>query len=317
MKQHDTINPKRLAVIIGNILMIISFIFIINKIISFDIDFSFVARPEILLSIVGLIIVYCFFSCLGTYPFSWRLILTFISQKRFSYRKICLISSKSSLAKYVPGNIMHYVSRNFLGVPLGVSQSQLALSSILEIILTSSIAFFWVLILAGKEFWHFITDRLSRTNPVILSSLIIIIILSSIIVIYVLYRRKNHFPKYIAIFKSKEFLRLIVQLFLLYSITFLLFAFMLIVILRWSIEIGSSDILIIISAFILSWIAGLITPGAPGGIGVREAILIFMLTDVCGMEAILTAAVIQRLIIIFGDIAAYMVIALINKLKPS
>jgi uncharacterized membrane protein YbhN (UPF0104 family) len=46
----------------------------------------------------------------------------------------------------------------------------------------------------------------------------------------------------------------------------------------------------------------MVTPGVPGGIGVREAAMLFILSPFFSSEAILLAAVAQRVIFIIGDV---------------
>ena len=57
----------------------------------------------------------------------------------------------------------------------------------------------------------------------------------------------------------------------------------------------------VLSAYILSWVAGFIVPGAPGGIGIREATLTLLLANVVPVDSALLAAVIFRFISIIGD----------------
>ena len=67
----------------------------------------------------------------------------------------------------------------------------------------------------------------------------------------------------------------------------------------------------IISIFAVSWIAGFITPGSPGGFGVREAIIILFLSSFIGEPASLFVALIFRLITVAGDflflLASYLI----------
>lgn len=59
---------------------------------------------------------------------------------------------------------------------------------------------------------------------------------------------------------------------------------------------------IILGAFLLSWILGFIMPGAPGGIGIREASLTLMLNSFSNVESILFGIVIYRIVNVFGDL---------------
>lgn len=60
-----------------------------------------------------------------------------------------------------------------------------------------------------------------------------------------------------------------------------------------------------IVAFVAAGVAGYIFPGAPAGLGVREALLLFSLTQVTGEVSAVLAVALHRLISIAADIAAF------------
>ena len=62
---------------------------------------------------------------------------------------------------------------------------------------------------------------------------------------------------------------------------------------------------ILIGAFLLSWILGFIVPGAPGGIGVREAALTLFVGAYFPTDIALFGIVIYRLINVLGDFIAF------------
>ena len=53
--------------------------------------------------------------------------------------------------------------------------------------------------------------------------------------------------------------------------------------------------------FALAWVAGFLTPGAPGGLGVREAILVAALDPIYGGAPALAVTVCLRLVTTAGD----------------
>ena len=58
---------------------------------------------------------------------------------------------------------------------------------------------------------------------------------------------------------------------------------------------------IVIGTYSLSWIAGFIVPGAPGGIGIREAVITLLLAGIIPVSDALLAALIFRFVNIIGD----------------
>jgi uncharacterized membrane protein YbhN (UPF0104 family) len=53
---------------------------------------------------------------------------------------------------------------------------------------------------------------------------------------------------------------------------------------------------------VLAWLLGLITPGAPAGVGVRELVLLGLLSSFVPQSTILLATVVGRLVTIGGDL---------------
>jgi hypothetical protein len=81
-------------------------------------------------------------------------------------------------------------------------------------------------------------------------------------------------------------------------ILFCIFHFML----QTNLNIGLLPI--IICANVFAWMGGFITPGAPGGLGVREALLTMLLPDILPATVIIAGVVIFRVITLFGEILA-------------
>ena len=63
----------------------------------------------------------------------------------------------------------------------------------------------------------------------------------------------------------------------------------------------------VIPAFALSWVAGFVTPGAPAGLGVREALLVGGTAPLYGPGTALSAALALRLVTVLGDGLAFLV----------
>jgi hypothetical protein len=67
---------------------------------------------------------------------------------------------------------------------------------------------------------------------------------------------------------------------------------------------GSEGLLVltVIGAYVLAWLAGLVTPGAPAGLGVRELVLLFLLNGMIGAADLLLATVLGRVVTVCGDV---------------
>ena len=60
-----------------------------------------------------------------------------------------------------------------------------------------------------------------------------------------------------------------------------------------------------LGTYLFSWVIGFITPGAPGGIGVREAVMVLTCSTFLDTNTIMLYAVTMRIISTFSDVLAF------------
>ncbi len=63
--------------------------------------------------------------------------------------------------------------------------------------------------------------------------------------------------------------------------------------------------LAICGAYVLAWVAGFLTPGAPAGVGVRELVLYLLLSHIVSQPDLLAAVVLARMVSVCGDVVFY------------
>jgi hypothetical protein len=66
-----------------------------------------------------------------------------------------------------------------------------------------------------------------------------------------------------------------------------------------------SILLVCFSAYVVAWLVGLLTPGAPAGLGVRETALYGLLHHIVGNGELLTAILLSRIANVVGDALLY------------
>jgi hypothetical protein len=71
---------------------------------------------------------------------------------------------------------------------------------------------------------------------------------------------------------------------------------------RGLLAVPGRDLALYIGAFAVAWLAGLVAVYAPGGIGVREAVLVALLSSRIGAADALVVAAVSRLILILVDV---------------
>jgi uncharacterized membrane protein YbhN (UPF0104 family) len=71
---------------------------------------------------------------------------------------------------------------------------------------------------------------------------------------------------------------------------------------RGLLGVPAADVTVYMAAFAIAWLAGLLAVYAPGGLGVREAVLVALLSGRIGAGNALVVAAASRLILILVDV---------------
>jgi len=92
------------------------------------------------------------------------------------------------------------------------------------------------------------------------------------------------------------------KVYALYFMFFLIAGLLLVIIVNLFLDININITAKLIVIFSIAWLAGFIIPGAPGGIGVREAVIIFFITPIIGEAQSVAIAIALRFVTLLGDI---------------
>ena len=214
---------------------------------------------------------------------------------------------------------MQFASRNILGIKYGWKQSELLFCNILEIAFLISINLLMIFLSLLFNLFH-ISPAIKQilSNIKISWTLIFIAGIAAVIFSLILIIKKSFLKRLMVILKgfvSFKFcllsLKLFISYFILFSIMGLIFYFIILKFISMPLDLLS--FFIVLTAFNSSWLLGFITPGSPGGLGVRESILMLMLSGVFGDAIVLMSALSMRVVTIFSDIAIFLIGLIVDK----
>ncbi|MEN3751904.1 hypothetical protein ABC733_01805 [Mangrovibacter sp. SLW1] len=209
--------------------------------------------------------------------FAWRDILKYLGVSADSTAAI-KIYGVSQLAKYVPGNIFQLAGRQALGMAEGWSAVGLVKSSIYELVLIA---------MAGGLFGTLIIPLFEVSFSQLFSAIFLIFLACAISVGLIRFFNRHLMVAF------------------LWQLLFLLLSGGVFVILLYTIsgrtELVYSHLSVVCGAFIVAWLIGLVTPGAPAGVGVREVVLLFLLKGIANESDLLMAILFGRLVTVVGD----------------
>lgn len=233
----------------------------------------------------------------------WHLLLTGMGV-RSHLRDTAGIFFTSQFGKYLPGNVGHHAGRIYLAHRAGYATAPVAASMILEVMLIVGAALVLSLPLAYLLANHL--PAISGRGWV--AGTLIFAVTAYAVAIMV---SRQHFAEMWARFSSKLSLPAIPKIAATLVVGFLL-AMAAISLCALSLAmLGNADwsslapkLPHVIALFSAAWIAGLLTPGAPAGLGIREVILMKGLTASFGATDAVTATILFRLLTVMADVVA-------------
>ncbi|MDZ7761292.1 MAG: hypothetical protein U5L00_13695 [Desulfovermiculus sp.] len=184
----------------------------------------------------------------------------------------------SQLAKYIPGNIFQFAGRQALGVASDLPGWALAKSVFWELALIS---------LAGSLF-------ACLAAPSVIPELAVF--WAAIIFLCIIFIASAGIKYIFGVSAAKAFGLYLFFLF----VSGMVFVGTLLVVSGGE-NISLAFIVLCGSSYILAWLAGLVTPGAPAGMGVREVVILFLLGAQLAEADLLLAVLLNRIITVAGD----------------
>lgn len=302
-------NKKKYIKYIGNIITLLAVILIIRRLISYEVDYAMLLRPRMLIVLGGCLAAYVLNVILGAIP--WLKMVEIVSNKKMPYLTTTFVHVRSNLLKYIPGNVFQYIGKNELAVKCDVGHVQVALSTILDVLLMLAVATVLGGICIRDYLFTIITTYVSLKYIAILGSVGIIFLL--VAGLYLKKKKESLIKQVLEVFRNKRNVKNLLECVLYYVIQNIwvggIYVAMLLMVSGNSIE--TIPFVLIIGANIFSGVIGLITPGAPGGLGIREVVMALITQGVFIESAIMLTSVIYRVITVIGDGLAFLVVALI------
>ncbi len=285
----------RLAHLAGTALALAALIFIARRIWTSREALGEFWRPGILPALFGA-------ACLGfagsvALAFSWSILLRYYGGSHLSFRAAFKLYAGTQIAKYIPGNVFQYAGRQVVGWKMGVSQGAMALSSIGEALGLCCVAA--MLGLAGF-FWSL--DACVFAGCVGAAACAAAFPLSQAL----LKRLSRWFPKLVPESPKATWRDELIVLGPAFAGQVAFLAAGALAFALCASPWGSAPAGQLLAACSTAWLAGFVTPGAPAGLGIREAILVMTLEGPLGRNGALAAAMLLRVAWTIADVALYL-----------
>ncbi|MCI1268622.1 MAG: lysylphosphatidylglycerol synthase domain-containing protein [Ruminococcus sp.] len=296
---------KKTIKIVGNILTVLALLFVVKKFIDMDADFSNLCSSGAVTAMIISFVLQTLIVIMGSFP--WLVFTQSLSGVKIPFSKAMPVYTKSNIYKYLPGNVFQYIGRNKLATDMNISHVDVACATILDIIFcVFSTAIISVLLL-GKTV-SLLIEKYGQ-NLVVIACIVTLLFVLIFFVLCAKFREKmnNYFNRYKKAFergKRRKFIQGILYYFLQNSLSAVMY-FVSMKLIIGDAE-STSELISLTGAFMFAWIIGFVTPGAPGGIGIRESVMLF----VCGnkfSDKIMLFVLALRISSVLADIAAFLI----------
>lgn len=281
------VSARTIAKATGLGLSVLAVGFVVSRVLTLSEGLDLTVLSTIAPYLLLLSVAYASFSLL--LALAWRNILEFLGVDMGKSQSIA-VYGMSQLAKYIPGNIFQFVGRQAIGYQQGIASGPLAKSVIWELALLVGAGAIFALTLALLWSWDapwilYIAGTLLAAGAIAWMA-----------------------ARLFSVSISNAFFQHLIFLFLTGVV------FVIVVVLIQPGEVNSFRMLLIVAyAFIGAWLVGLLTPGAPAGIGIREYVLILVLGHAIGESTLLLATILSRFITAFGDVLLFAFASILSK----
>lgn len=232
---------------------------------------------------------------------AWRILITGLGahSKPSAAESQLLIAQ---IGKYLPGNFAHFAGRAALAIQDGASPAAVGLALFAETALTVAAG----LGVAIVGLWSLpgVAEALGSTMPaqsdLAMTAVAAVVVMGGVLGGAMLLKRRGLLDPWARLDARNVLLVLLIQM-----VAFGLLGASLYLIAGIAAPSGTAPLSLTIVVFAAAWVAGLVTPGAPGGLGVRETIITLGLGAVIGGPAALATALLHRGVSVGGDVIAF------------
>ncbi|MCL2372001.1 MAG: hypothetical protein FWC78_01180 [Defluviitaleaceae bacterium] len=302
-RKHDV---KKIVSYVGTLLMIISLGFVVRRFMNEEIDFSLLTSPLVIGGLIGVALVEGIGLVLA--GVNYRAMVYNVSGIKVDPKLAVKVYCESNLYKYIPGGVMYVLGRNRLAIETeGLGHAKIALATVVEgalfaiaaLVVAISFSFDYSITYIRETF-----DTVNAIAPIIVGLLLLVVGIPGYIF------RKKIAPQLRRLFDSlqKPVAWVLLKRFLFALMLMALWGATFVAVLAFMGQPMTLSLAIpILGLYLLAWMTGFLTPGAPSGLGVREMVMYMFFGGIVYSPALLAAMVLHRVLTVMADVLAYLI----------
>lgn len=235
----------------------------------------------------------------------WFLLLK-NNKSRLCLKQVQIIFLISQFGKYLPGNIGQHLGRVVMAREIGIPLSIALNTMIIEVLWGAGVA-------AGLGLLSMLAFSLQdkMVSPFSIGLLPLSIGVAALLLLpWIGIGLLNHcFPKLLMRYSVEKIdapkLSTAIFAAALFLLCFLITGLILKLQAQWLFGVVDGNLFELTGVFAIVWLAGYLTPGAPGGLGVREAMMVLLLSPLLGGGAAVGIGATLRVTTTIGDAVAF------------
>lgn len=243
----------------------------------------------------------------------WSLLLTGVKEQH-QIPTIIRVFFISQIGKYTPGNIVHLIGRVANAKSVGIRATSVLYTLAFEVfLLVLSAALFATVTVSYSEL-----SVLPGYVPTLFQLLtigLICVAITALIMFFSPRLSERLGQSSILNIPKVPTLKILALCVCLFWVCYLLLGFSLNFLAENIFAVEFNNIILISGIFTISFVAGFLTPGAPAGFGVREFMMILLLTPLYGELCAVGVAGLSRISQMLGDLFTFLIAVLILKKK--
>jgi glycosyltransferase 2 family protein len=264
-------------------------------------DLSAYATPR---AALGIVLAAILWSCgVPLLAIAWRGMLASVDVRK-PLRELFAILGITQFAKYVPGNVAQYVGRVGMSLARGIPARPLAVTLILETLLIIAAAAATCATAGALSNIGLDALRAHGRQLALVTALVVFVIIGLLTLRLAAPAFLRRFaPKYAPALEGTQLpaQSSLALAFILYCAVYFCTGVGLILLAGLLLPEAPHDYWLLVAIFALAWVVGFVTPGAPGGLGVREALMVLMLAPLYTAASASVLVIAFRIATTLGD----------------
>ena len=289
---------KKLVTWIGRVLMLLSMMTIWNKISSSDLTFNLFYSYERFIQATFLTLLFAAIVLCFSGSFIWLTHKT--TGTRLLTHQAVASYCKSNVYKYLPTGLVGYVEIGQLAKFYPYLESkQLTVNSFVITVFRTVGAFIVIVFTIFPIATEYVNSHVSRFWLFAIPTSLSVILVATLFSRSLLKKQLIKFGYNLSIIATLTFHGILRS-------SLLGFSFVLMLNFVGS-YVPVHLFITIIGSYTLAWLIGVLVPGVVGGIGIREGVLLHLLTGIIAPQNLIQAVILHRILYTLGDVLAYVI----------